>query len=148
MYSSVANIRSEFRSLDIGTDTAITTLEVQDFIAEIDSLINSIVGLRYIVPIVEANSPNAFKLLRMISRKLVAMRVKDILAVKDAASVALNQDTRGDFSKSDLMKMLKEISAGLIKLDDAVALSTAQGLTSFNFENREKPVFKKNVDQW
>ena len=147
-YSSVANVQSEFRKIEFGTDTTVTETEVEDFISEADALIDSIIGLRYIVPVSSSVSPNGFKILKMISRKLVAMRVKAILEVKDASADAVNQDVRADFSKSDLLKMLKDIASGKILLDDAVLISSGQGLSSFNVETNQEADFKKNVNQW
>lgn len=147
-YSTSAQIQGEFRSISFGADTAITTSEVSEFIAEADALIDSKVGLRYLVPIDSGDSPKAFLIMRMISRKLVAYRIKDILAVKDAVDPQTNQNVRGDLSRKDLLQMLEDIAKGKMILEDATVASTQQGLSSFAVENCEEQFFKKNTDQW
>lgn len=147
-YSSVAQIQGEFRSLSIGSSTAITTAETEEFIAEADALIDSKVGLRYLVPISSVNSPKSFLIMRMISRKLVSYRIKDILEVKGSAEPQTNQVVRGDLSRKDLLQMLEDIAKGKMILEDATVASTSQGLSSFAVENCEEQFFKKNTDQW
>jgi phage gp36-like protein len=145
-YSTVEQVQAEFRKLDIAScGTAVITAEVEEFIEEADSIIDSIIGKRYEVPVTGASS---LKILRYISRNLAADRIRGILVVRQAPAEELKQDVKGGPTRSELMKMLYAIANGDLPLTDAVIASTGQGVTSFAIENDEEHVFKKNVDQW
>ena len=147
-YSTVALVQSEFRVLDVSATTSVTTDDINGFITETDALINAKVGVRYSTPVLVGTSPNSFAILQMISRKLVALRVRDILEVKNLTDTAAQQDVRGGLSKKDLMKMLDDIANGSLILDDSTVKNNGVTMSSFNSENSEEAYFKKNVDQW
>lgn len=147
-YSTVALVVAEFRTLDISATTAITTSDVNGFITETDSVIDGYIGSRYTTPIDSGTSPLSFAILQMISRQLVALRIKEILEVKNVSKEAARQDVRGGLSRADLYKMLNDIKGGSIVLSDALLAAGGSHMSSFNATNSIEPFFKRDTNQW
>lgn len=143
-YSTVALVQSEFRSLDISATTAVTTTDVNGFITETDALIDSYLS-RYILPI---SSVTALAILQMISRQLVACRVRDILEVKNIEVKAAEQGGRGGCNREELMKMLDKIKSGSLILPEADVDKSMLGMASGNTDNDIEPFFERDKAQW
>lgn len=149
-YATKAEIESEFKNITFAAGKNITDTDVDAFIVEADALINTLVGARYTVPVDSSTSPNAFSLLKLCSRTLVAGRVRAITAVKQASNQDANFEGRGSvgFSSSDAMRLLNSVRDGKTTLPDATLLQAAGGFSSYNVDNDICPVMKKDETQW
>lgn len=145
-YSVAADIESEFKNIDFDAATAIvTTAQVTAWIAEADALINSYIGVRYVVPVA---SGEALTLMRMFSRLLVAERVRKVLEVKQGTNKDADQNPRGALSSKDILMQLKRIADGLTKLDGFTDLSSTGGFSSYNRTYNVVPEFTKDDKAW
>ena len=123
--------------------------EVQSFIDQECAFINSRICHLYKTPIVEADSPNSFLVLKRINIFLAAARVRHDLYVKTGMDNK-DQDTKGLRSLSrNPRKDLDDILNGKLKLGDAEAISECIG-----FDTSDKPndccnqTFDVNKQQW
>lgn len=145
-YSNVEDIQAEFKNADFAAATAIVkSADVSQWIQEIDSLIDSYVGIRYVVPV---STGDAATLLRMFSRLLVAERVRKKLEVKQGTNKDAEQNPRGALSTKDIMAQLQRIADGAISLAGLDPISTSGGFSSYNRSHCVKPEFKKDVKSW
>lgn len=149
-YSTKAEIESEFKNMTFEVDTNVSASDVGGFIAEADSLIDTYVGVKYVVPVSSSDSPISFNTLKLCSRTLVAARVRAIMAVKQASNTDANHEVRGavGFNTSNVMALLKDIRDGKQNLADGILVEAAGGFSSYNVDNKIEPVFKKDVKQW
>lgn len=146
-YASVNEVVGDFKNLDVTKNTLVSKADIERFIAEADALINSYVGMRYVVPITADTS--SVTLMRLYSITLVADRIKKILEVRQTTNTAANQDVRGAFSTRDVIAALKAIKEGELLLSGATLVTGASGyFYSDNAANARTPVFKKDDEQW
>lgn len=143
-YCTVDHVAGEFKSVSFSTTTAITTSEVERFIAEEDAYINSRLSKRYETPITGAE---ALLIVRKISIGLVAGRVQRIMKVKTAEEPT-NQDGQSLDLGAGAKKMLEMIVNDEMRLPDNDLATTHQGIQSFNVDESVEPVFEQGVDQW
>ena len=147
MYTDVAKVSSEFKSIEFSQNTAITEAEVEAFISQADQYIDSRIGIRYQVPVTEGLSPKSFVLLSQISTFLVAQRIKEILEVKNASD-DVEQDTRPGDLRRVAMSMIKQIIEGTLLLPDATVLRPGGAANSFNVKVNREYIFDIDKDQW
>ncbi len=147
-YATNAQVASEFKSITFSSSSTVTNTEVDRFIDEADAEINSVISGKYVVPIVQVDSPESFKIVRMISIWLVADRVRQIMQVKPISFSNVEQGTRPSNSAAAARKLLEKIRTGGIELDDAELASINQGFRSFSIDDDLEHTFKKGVDQW
>ena len=145
-YCIDTDVESEFKNIDFDTTTLVTTADVNGFILQMSSLIDSYVGMRYVVPVTADAS--ALALLKLYCITLVADRIKKILEVKQATNSGANQDVRGAFGTREVMKALNDIRKGDQLLTGATLLTTPGGFSSYTLSNGIEPTFKKNERQW
>lgn len=145
-YTTSTEVQADFKNITFSTTTLVTTADVVQFIAEIDALINSYVGMKYEIPVLADSE--ALALLKLFSRTLVADRIKKVLEVKQATSTAVNQDVRGAYSTRDVMSALNSIKKGELKLSGATALVSGGGFYSSNAANDRKRTFHKDCKEW
>jgi hypothetical protein len=142
-YAEVTDVQSEFKGITFSTTTAVTTAKIEDFICQADAYINSRIGFIYITPV---TSGEALEVLKEISIKLVAHRVKKILEVKTGGTVVDQGAVAND--RAEAMAMLKEIVEKKMILIGADLASSSGGINSYASDNSEEYVFEKGVDQW
>lgn len=148
-YSTNAQVASEFKSITFSSSTSVTDTEVDRFIVEADEEINSQIGRVYVVPIVEADSPLAFPVVRMLSIWLVAERVREIMQLKSIMPTRLKQQGRMPLDSAERAReMLESIAARKMQLLDAKLKTTHGGVASFNSDNAIDAQWEKGVDQW
>ncbi len=147
-YAVAADIISEFKALKLDGSTSIKTAEVTEFITQEEAAINATIGNRYEVPVVDTES---VEIMKKISIACVAYRVAKILNLKKDIPIAeklvvqvLNEGSWFKVAK----KQLEDIQSGKIVLSGAVALSSNQGVNSYNAENAILPIWKRNTKQW
>lgn len=144
-YTTFAEVAAEFKQQTFDATSNVTDSDVSQFIVEADALIDSYVGMKYTVPVTAGAGLN---LLKMLSRNLVANRVKGILEVKQETSRDANQNVRSGLSTPEILKILSNIRDGNLSLEGATSLIGAGGFYSYNYANSVEPVFKKDEKQW
>lgn len=132
-YCEVSDVISEFKDLDVNASTSVTLTEIQDWIDEDASLINSYISKRYTVPVVEADSPMSFEVLKMINRLLVYKRVHDVLKIKTGVKEVNQSTSKSRYEKA--WKILKGIACGDLDLTDASTSESAYLKTGCLEEN-------------
>lgn len=146
-YTTSTEIQADFKNIDFtATGAAITTASVTQFIVEADALINSYVGSRYTVPI---TVESGLSLMKLLSRSLVAARIRGMLEVKQSQSTGANQNVRSEsLSVSDVMKILKDIRDDNLTVVGATPLVSSSGFYSNNSTNDVAPKIEKDKTQW
>lgn len=147
-YSAYTDVQSEFKNITFDSTSSVTSAEVTEFIAQEEAVINATISNRYEVPI---TGTAALSVMKSISINYVAYRVAKILNLRkdmpipeNFVSQALNE---GNAFKQ-AQKRLFMIRDGDIILNDAVAVSTTQGVKSYNAENSISQIWKRDTKQW
>lgn len=148
-YASVEEIKSELKNLTINADSALIKSDIESFLAQAASLIDTSISNRYVLPI-ESASTDALNVLKKIEIDIVVYRCDKILNLKKAQPIpkGIRQlNTTGDAYRES-MKLLKKIVEGTITLSDVDTLSKGQGVESLNSINSIDPDFNSGVQQW
>lgn len=153
-YTTVNKIKSMFRGIEIeASDTALTISEVDDFIVEIDSVIDGRLANYYEIPITGVES---LKTVGLISKLLVSGMVADVLRMSGSKEsyAGSNYTKRG---KELLNSIAPEMDCSkkcatkpTVKLPDAtpIAIPPEHATTfSYNFEGTPQ-IFKKDEPAW
>lgn len=147
-YCQVSDIQSDFKDIVFNTTSSVTDTEVEKFIQEEGAFINSMICSRYVVPVIENDSPNAFLVLKRIAIFLVADRVRHVLYVKTGRD-ASDQDTKGLRSLSrNPRKDLEAIRDGKSKLSDAVKVQECIGFDVGTDQTCSENLFDTTKQQW
>lgn len=145
-YTTYTEVQGDFKDITFAAGFNITDTKVTEFIVEADSLINSYVGSVYQVPVTTGDAVN---LLKLLSRSLVASRIKKVLGVKQNKSVDANQDvTDVLLSATTVMKILKDIQQKNNVLAGATLLDVNSGFYNNNVSNQVQPKIRKDERQW
>lgn len=154
-YAAKEDIANELRSIDVFTASGkeITIAKVDQFLVESDAEINSKLQNRYVMPLVDATT-EALELLKKIEIDLVAYRIAKILNLKKDMPIGgdgtrtivqtLNEGAAFKLSQ----KLLNDLNSGVIILDGATQLSTAQGNRSVVVDCDVTSVIEKDTTQW
>lgn len=143
-YCTLEDIQSDFAEIIFDADSKVTDAKVDDYIASESNYIDSYISSKYAVPVVEANSPMAFDLLKRICIFRVSDRIRNILEIKTGDD-KINQDVKGQSrTPSD---DLKKIIDGKLRLIDAPLATTDDGLSYGVTDASYKP-FSLNQQQW
>lgn len=148
-YCTVAEVQSDFKNITFSVDSSVTSDEVQAIIDQECAYINSRICHLYQTPIIEANSPNSFLVLKRINIFLAADRVRHIIYVKTGRDKS-DQDTKGLKSLSrNPRKDLEEIFSGKVKLSDAISVDECIGFdVSADVRDCCHQTFDVNKQQW
>ena len=153
-YCTVSEVASEFKDVTFNSSSTVTDTEVSGFIDQQTEVIDARLSSKYDVPIVEADSPKSFKILKMICIWCVADRVRQIMQVKEIGDEKLKQGTRAPNSCKKAEALLEQILNGKLPLQDANLLSSADGFSGFASESDFDIHFKRSenssdpVNQW
>ncbi len=146
-YATDAEIQADFKDLTFSTTTNVKTADVVQFIVEADALIDAYVGTVYTVPVTTAGA--GLSLLKLLSRSLVAARIKRIMEVKQEKNADPSQNVVGVLlSPTAVMKILTDIQKQVIALAGAAALVSGGGFFSENVNCDVEPVIEKDTKQW
>jgi len=154
-YAAKEDIANELRSIDVFTASGkeITIAKVDQFLIESDAEINSKLQNRYVMPLVDATT-EALELLKKIEIDLVAYRIAKILNLKkdmpiggDGTKTIVQTLNEGSAFKLS-QKLLNDLNSGVIILDGATQLSTAQGNRSVVVDCDVTSVIEKDTTQW
>lgn len=148
-YATYSDIEKDFKDLKFSSTSNVTINDVKQFIVEADALIDGYVGTVYSVPL--SDSAGGYQLLKLLSRSLVAARVKKILEVvreqsggKDAVQSVIGVL----LSPSKVMEILRDIQKKEIALAGATSLVSGGGFYSKNVSEDVQPTIEKDTKQW
>lgn len=146
-YCNYEDIEADFKDMAFEvSDGNIIQDDVTQFIVEADALINSYVGQTYTVPVA---SGDGLSLLKLLSRSLVAARIKKIMEVKQEKSTDANQNVLSVLlTPTAVMKILENIRDKKVALIGATANVSSGGFYSKNVADDVSPVIKKDCKQW
>lgn len=173
LYTTVDEVKSLFRRVKIeaatgdpATETVVTTEEVEQWIDDVEAVINAQLNRYYNIPIVSGTSPESFKIVALIAKLKTAAIVRGVLEL-DASSSEKMQSQKIDYGKKAeklLTSLLpwfnKDVSDGegrweepITPLPDAEAkavtpFSGALFSTHVNASGEPKPTFRKNGNNW
>lgn len=147
-YSLNTDVAIEFKNMTFTLTSFVTTADVDTFITQMDALIDSYVGAKYVVPITADAS--ALALMQLFSVTLVADKIKKILEVKQDTNKDANQDVRGAYGTREVMSALLAIKKGEMVVSGAtlIAGSGSGVIFSNNIANEVEPEFEKSLEQW
>lgn len=143
-YCQTSDIKADFGEIEFSSTSKVTSDKVVELIASESNYIDSYLYSKYIVPIIEANSPLAFSLLKRICVFRVSDRIRDILEIKTGNSKN-DQDVKGTSRTPD--EDLKKIIDGKLNLIDAQFRTTDDGL-SFGVPDAIPFPFDLQKQQW
>ena len=112
-YCSVEDIERETAGIEFNADTEVTSDDLEKMIEQESHTINGCIRKRYIVPVVEDASPEAYSILNAICIQMVLRRVLPIVSRLDSK----NKDNAN--TAFDPSKRLMQIRDGKILLGDA-----------------------------
>lgn len=140
-YCTSANVQSEFKNLVFSATSTVQSAECDDFIAQADARINSILGARYVVPV---TGTTALLIVKTFSIRIVTNRIKRILAIR-AGLTELETFAEED---TEIEDALKEFASGEATLVDAVLLVSGGGVASYNVDNEITQTIDPTDQQW
>lgn len=143
-YSTVEEVKSEFKDLVTSGDTAIDDEEIDAFRADAFSYINARIGNKYQTPV--PDTAECINILKQIEIWFVKDRIESIVrrnlpAGKKVGSLA------GSLKK-DAEDLLDKIISGKMRMGGATLRTSADGVKSFAVANGEAHQVKKGTDQW
>lgn len=145
-YCTKQNIKDDFKSLQIeASGTIITDSKVDALITQESEYIDSIITKRYHLPIVEADSPKAWEILKRIAIFRVSLRVRNILEVSSDATQANSEEKFVDNKVRTPNDDLAMIEKGLLILIDA---KMKEGLGVTKNKTVNCGLFKMSLEQW
>lgn len=145
-YCTKQNIKDDFKSLQIeASGTIITDGKVDALITQESEYIDSIITKRYHLPIVEADSPKAWEILKRIAIFRVSLRVRNILEVSSDATQANSEEKFTDNKARTPNDDLAMIEKGLLILIDA---KMKEGLGVTKNKTVNCGLFKMSLEQW
>lgn len=140
-YSTNLDVTDEFKSID--TSGKITTVKIDEWIAQADAYINGKVGLIYLTPVTGVES---LLILKEISIGFVAQRIAFILETKSVTPRGDQSIPKNLIDQAE--KRIQMIIDRTLLLPDAVELSTHQGVKSYSSDNVVTRVFDQSRQQW
>jgi phage gp36-like protein len=143
-YCTDTDISSEFKDITFSASTTITDTEVDGYIDQASSLIDSYLIAKYQVPITGSAS---LLFMKMICIWLVKSRILSILSVKTPLDKT-KQDPDGQKLYDQAIELLKKLKSGAIQLTDAVASTSDDGLTSYLMNRDVEFQFQMESDSW
>ena len=144
-YCTASDIQEDFAGMSFTSGSKVTAEAVGNFITDADALINSYLAGRYSVPI---TGTAALATVKLLSRSLVADKVKGILEIKQATNQGANQNVRSGMSTRDVLRMLEDLRDGKAQLTDATLVTAHGGISSFNVREGKTSEFQKDEQQW
>jgi hypothetical protein len=148
-YCSEQDIKDDFKDLVVSESSIITTAKLAEWIAQECNVIDSYVSLRYQTPVIEADSPLAFSVLKRIAIFRTSMRVRNVIEVRSDATQVNSEEKFTNNKVRDFESDLKNISKGTMPLVDAILKDNKLGVSSFTTKSRGNcAFFDVNKQQW
>lgn len=153
-YAIEEDIQNELKRIVIGGDTGVTRNAIVDFLTQEGAKIDAFIGKRYTTPIVLADDPKSFALLKKIEIDFVVYRVTKILNLSRSVPIpekGVTQDITEGSAYRESMKMLQQIKDGKLDLPDSDLINSSAGFGSFHSESINSdvvPCFDRTAQQW
>lgn len=147
-YCTAIDVQSDFKNIEFSETSSLKLSEVEEIIEQESAFINGRISHVYKVPVIVANSPISFSILKRICVFLASDRVRHVLEVKTGHK-ATEQETKGERSLSrNPRKDLDDILTGKLKLADAESISGSVGFDTSDLVDCSTKVFDTNKQQW
>lgn len=146
MYCSQTDIEADFKDITFDADSTVSNADLALFITSESNYIDSYISAKYVTPVIMANSPLAFELLKKICIFLVSDRVKSVLEIK-TGNVGVDQKIKAQSSTRKPIADLDRIVDGKLRLIDCQIASSDDGLAFGITDSSYKP-FSLNKQQW
>ena len=145
-YASTTDIQNEFKSLDLTSNTTLTSTKITQFLADADAEINARLACTYQVPITGTNSLIVVKLIEIY---LVKHRCMEILRQSKTGTTSGEEDAQTNYRKMGL-NMIDDIIKRKIILTDATLGNPSGGVQSFSNSNPDSAphIFDRSMKQW
>jgi len=149
MYCEEQDIIDDFKDLVVSSSSIITNAKLQEWIDQESSYIDARISLKYVTPIDQILSPEAFKILKRICIFRTSLRVKNVLEVRSDASQANSEEKFADSAVRRFEKDLQMIADGNLPLIDATPKDSRKGVSSFTSKaSGNCAFFDVNKQQW
>lgn len=148
MYAVADDIKSDFKDIVFDNDSVVTPSLVDEWISQETAYINASIAQRYKIPVIEADSPISFLLLKRICIFRVALRVKNKIEIRSDASDQNSEEKIEQNYVRTPNDDLRMIAKGTLILPDAVSKSSDLGVSSFTSKKGKKPFFNVCEQQW
>lgn len=145
-YCTTSDIQSEFKTLELGSSTKVTTSEVSEWITQADNKIDSRLSQIITTPVAVATSPNFFSICKRLSIYIVAERVKRVLNIKTGDDKT-SKEKEVNLEVQAIEELDKIISERNL-LDAVRVTSNSYGISDYNATNDITPTFDATEDQW
>lgn len=143
-YCTNVDITNEFKDITFSATTSVKDTDIDAFILQAGSLIDTYLSNKYLVPVTGTGS---LLLLKMICVWLVKSRVISILSVKSPVDKT-KQDPDSQKLYDQAIAILKQIKAGTLKLVDAVQATSDDGMSSFLINEDIEYQFQMESNAW
>lgn len=146
-YSTEDDILEDFPSVTFDENSKVKLASIDNFIADADSVIDSYLAARYVVPVTGTKS---LAVLKFYSRSLVSDKIKGLLEIKQQTNERANQNVRTGLSTKDIIKILEGYRDGTSILSDADLAEATVGGASFasGGVGGKTQRFNKDDDAW
>lgn len=114
MYCTTYDVEGEFKAVQFTSSSAVTSVQVTDWIKQETAYINAIISLRYATPVANTYE-EAFLILRRICTFRVAERVKNKLEVKTGINQTDQEVKQANYTRTPNTD-LRDIAEGRLLL--------------------------------
>jgi hypothetical protein len=148
-YCTQADIEAEFKGITFSASgTVVTTTQLAEFIDQESTYIDARAGLRYVMPVLSASYPDAYKILKRICIFRVSQRVKNKMEVKREETQKSSEEKYIQNKVMTPNDDLDLIVKGLLLLKNVPLAAKNGGVNSFNVSTCVKHVFDTTKQQW
>jgi hypothetical protein len=147
-YCTKTDILADFKNIKIDSTTSVTPSSLNEIIEQESNYIDARIGVRYVVPIVEATYPVAFSLLKRICIFRVSDRVRNILEIKTGVTQKDSDEKYKDNNVRTPSDDLEMIAKGDLLLPGVPLVTANAGVNSFNVDTCVQHVFDTSKQQW
>lgn len=143
-YCTSAQVQAEFKGIVFDASSNPTDSDVSRLIDESDSMIDAVIGVRYVTPV---TAGAGLTLLQNLAIRLTAERIRNILAVK-TGNKEIDQGNKSASDTKAVMDCLAKIAKREIVLQGAIDADPTEGVSSMNVSNGQTYTFQRGTDQW
>ena len=143
-YTNKAAVEFEFKDISFDTNTAVTSSNVNEFIAQEEALLDAELSAVYIVPITASAS---LPIIKNLATLRVKARLLDILYVK-TGNPDVDQGSGAEGIRTHVKEILDRINSQALPLPGAVLVEATGGVKSYTSTNGLTHTFQRDVDQW
>ena len=144
VYTSVAAIQSEFKSMTFGASTAITSDDVGEFITQEETALEAEVASVYAIPV---TGTAGIAIMKLMATLMVKARILDITQVK-TGDARVDQANSGAPLRERVREMLDRIKEKKLTFASATLAESSGGVKSYAVDEDLTPEFQSGTDQW